>query len=122
MFIETRELPVTAPTRIGIYHELAEAIRRGCKKTKYLRGAYVSPQHERSACALGAAAIGTGFRWQNGISPFDHLHFYFGYIFHTMIEGVPIHYAVASRNDRNIMTREEIADWLCKSGGCEHAL
>jgi hypothetical protein len=110
MFQESKELPVTAPARVGKYHELAEAIRRGCKRTKRANGEYVSLAGTH-ACALGAAAVATGFRWGQGDCPSDHLARKFPCVFDTHVEGDYLHYGITSRNDQG-MSREAIADWL----------
>jgi hypothetical protein len=58
MFQHEKELPVAAPARIDSAHELANAMRAGCRLRPqkavraYFRG--------EAACALGAAAVGRG--------------------------------------------------------------
>src|SRR6185312_8342603 len=62
-----QENPIASPVKVGTYHELAEAIRRGAKEhPRKAVGRYcVYASHEPDAevdatCALGAAVIGSG--------------------------------------------------------------
>ena len=110
MFIETRELPVTAPARVGRYHELAEWMRAGAAKTKQCARAYQDPLGR--TCAWGAAALGFGIdlsKSSKGLMAF--------------LDQWPenLYNDIVRMNDRG-MSREAIADWLCREGGCEHAL
>ena len=57
MFQETKELPVTAPAKVGRYHELAEAMRRGSKLITPKHDSYGGGDPTRG-CALYCLATG----------------------------------------------------------------
>jgi len=114
-------VPQVEKVRTGIYHDLAEAIRRGCA----IRPKKVKRRLRHGECgadALGAAAAGCGMSKRytlEGIAEiFPELG---GYVQHP-ISGRPgrLSDVVVSLNDQTDYTREQIADWLCRLGGCEH--
>jgi hypothetical protein len=100
MFQESPELPVTTPTRTGEFHELAEAMRRGCvRRPVQCYGMFYNGP--AAACALGAAQEG-------------------GYLMGRLVAlSQNLWVKIARRND-NGHTREQIADWLCREGRCQH--
>ena len=98
MFQESRELPVTAPARVGKYHELAEAIRRGCALRPVQCFGVLTHDYDQ-ACAIGAAREG-GFPRQN-IFAFD-----------DYILLMEVYDQITALNDRARWSREAIADWL----------
>lgn len=111
MFIETKELPVTTPTRVGRYHELAESMRRGAAQTKQCQGiSFIGLKGKITAtCALGAAALGAGLDRVSALRAHEHFK-------------IPedLKDEIVVRNDVHGQTREAIAAWLHEIGGCEH--
>jgi hypothetical protein len=114
-------VPQVEKVRTGIYHDLAEAIRRGCA----IRPKKVKRRLRHGECgadALGAAAAGCGMSNRytlEGIAEiFPELG---GYVQHP-ISGRPgrLGDVVVLLNDQTDYTREQIADWLCRLGGCDH--
>jgi len=114
-------VPQVEKVRTGIYHDLAEAIRRGCA----IRPKKVKRRLSHGECgadALGAAAAGCGMRKRytlEGIAEiFPELG---GYVQHP-ISGRPgrLGDVVVWLNDQTDYTREQIADWLCRLGACDH--
>ena len=114
-------VPQVEKVRTGIYHDLAEAIRRGCA----IRPKKVKRRLRHGECgadALGAAAAGCGMskRYTRRCIAeiFPELG---GYVQHP-ISGRPgrLGDVVVLLNDQTDYTREQIADWLCRLGGCEH--
>jgi hypothetical protein len=111
----------------GDYHDLAEAIRRGCKlRPKKLRRYF--QRGDNMACALGAAATGVGNRrpkrkhsWRDGL--FEISPEFKDDATHPLThERMSLGDAIVELDDETAHSREEIADWLCREGGCEHVL
>lgn len=103
MYQESKEL-VSAPAKVGKWHELAEAIRAGCK-LRPLQCFGMSYDGPLAACAIGAARlitkrrddgppVGVG-RCPEGCTTFN------GYLF-----------LVLHLNDDHRWSREKIADFL----------
>jgi hypothetical protein len=110
----------------GDYHHLAECIRRGCKlRPKKARRHF--RRGDKTACALGAAAAGLenrrspqrfDWRWIREVfpetyrlvtDPLTNLRMDLGCV-------------ISRLNDETDWSRETIADWLCRVGGCKHEL
>src|SRR3984893_14285940 len=114
-------VPQVEKVRTGIYHDLAEAIRRGCaiRPKKVKRRLRLG---ECGADALGAAAACCGMRkrytLEGSAERFPELG---GHVQHP-ISGRPgrLGDVVVLLNDQTDYTREQIADWLCRLGGCGH--
>ena len=110
MYQETKELPVTAPTKVGQYHDLAEAIRRGCQISKPRHGevSRIYRDGTYGTCVLGACALGLGELDEGSISS--------RYLW--LKEHFPILIKAEERFEgigqwrRKPQTREQIADWL----------
>lgn len=107
--------------RIGHYHRLAEAIRRGCK-LKPVKSKKNFNEGTGAVCALGAAFIGGGGQKQCRLVSLTRM-------FPELGDAVshPVTYAamdlwevIFALNDESDYSREEIADWLCREGGCGH--
>jgi hypothetical protein len=107
--------------RVGRYHRLAEAIRRGCKlRPKKVRGRFLNGRE--TACALGAAAVG-----MRGSKKYDRWRMYQRFpelnrlVTHPL-DGIEtsLEQVVTDLNDQTSYSREQIADWLCREGGCRH--
>lgn len=108
----------------GRYHRLAEAIRRGCElRPKKATGSYLG---WRSACALGAAMCGVGEKL-----PRKDIYLGMTHVFPELndpvwycgeMKWVDIGSAVVTLNEGSDLSREEIAGWLCRFGGCEHEI
>lgn len=112
---------VVPSVEVGRYHPLAEAIRRGCKiRPKKAKSHFHTG--ETGACALGAAALGSGDQKRC-------MMYRLCKIFPELNDTVshPFTYAVMDLaqviftvNDDSSYSREAIADWLCRLGGCKH--
>ncbi len=110
----------------GAYHHLAECIRRGCKLRpkkvrRYLR------RGEQMACALGAAAAGVENRRAPEKYSWPWLHEIFPELGRRLthpLAGIEMSLGqiVCNLNDQTSYSREAIADWLCRVGGCQHQL
>jgi hypothetical protein len=110
----------------GDCHDLAEAIRRGCKlRPKKVRRYF--QRGDTMACALGAAA-GVGNRrpkrqytwWGGLLEIFPELN---EEVTHPLTrERMSLGDVIVALNDDTAYSREAIADWLCRDGGCERRL
>ena len=106
-----QEIIVTVAPRVGKYHELAEAIRRGCLQS--VEQCFGRERKGRATCAYGAAKLG-GYSGSllgpQVICPECHdpgVHFG-----HRLGYG-PEHVAIILHlNDDHRWARERIADWL----------
>jgi hypothetical protein len=108
MFVQDREMIIVSAPRVGKWHELAEAIRRGC----ILLPVQCFGQEEINtdqACAIGAAIRGGLRRELRNFGPFLN-----DSRCPVCDEGeTKDHYLVATHlNDDHRWTRERIADWL----------
>jgi hypothetical protein len=109
--------------RVGRYHRLAEAIRRGCKlRPRQAYGRFRNRKGD-SACALGAAALGAGdtrprYTLNSMWRLFPELKDMIEHPWRSWPE--PLLDVVMMFNDRIGYSRETIADWLCCRGGCTH--
>lgn len=110
MCLETKELITTSPTRISEYHELAEAIRRGCQLSKPLRGlsSHIFANGTYGTCVLGACAMGLGARNEGDIA---RLYFDLPHSFPVLVEA-EARFEGFGNWRRHRQTREQIADWL----------
>jgi hypothetical protein len=110
--------------KTGLYHNLAEAMRRGCKLRP--RKAYECFRSKGdSACALGAAALGAGDKRPRYTSNslrllFPELKDIVDHPWGSWPE--PLFDVVVKLNDEMPYSRETIADWLCWRGGCTHEI
>jgi hypothetical protein len=108
---------------VGRYHRLAEAIRRGCElRPKKVKGYW--RRGDYGACALGAAVVGVGKE-----VPRRYVYAEIARVFPEIREQVrhPILRAcldvgsvINSLNEHTDSSREEVAGWLCRVGGCQH--
>ena len=89
MYLPTKELPATSPAKVGKYHELAEAIRRGCERHPR-QARRTSVDRWGGRCAMAAAVAG-------------------GY---TKRVPQKLVNKIVFRNDWRFWSRERIADWL----------
>jgi hypothetical protein len=110
MYIETKDLPVTAPARVGRYHELAELLRH----SKVVPDPLTYGQGKRG-CALCAIARGMGMR--AGRSLFGHQDYLskgVGKSRRVLNErfGRPIIDEIELRFSSGEYTFAELADWL----------
>lgn len=97
--------------------KLSDAIRLGsmlgpqCFKTSISGNA---------SCALGAAALATGYKPCIEVSAYEHIQDVFG-IVRCLKDGTPVcisdvFHRIVDLNDDARLTRERIADWLETSG------
>jgi hypothetical protein len=110
----------------GAYHDVADAIRRGCKvRPKKLLGGFL--EGETMACALGAAWVG-GSGQHDGYSTvalaelFPELDTLVRFRLRGEQKEGALWQAIAELSDGTSYSREEIADWLCHQGGCKHKI
>jgi uncharacterized protein (DUF169 family) len=110
MYQETKELPVTAPAKVGQYHDLAEAIRRGCQVSKPRHGeaSHIYRDGTYATCVLGACALGLGELDESSIAS---RYFWLKEHFPILIEAEARFEGLGSCR-REEQTREQIADWL----------
>jgi hypothetical protein len=109
---------------MGHYHRLAEAMRRGCKLRPMKARGYFQ-RKDGSACALGAAAAGNGswrpkkkYTMWGLIRDFPELRDTVTHPFtHLPLD---LRDVIITLNDETACSREAIADWLCRLGGCKH--
>ena len=115
MFIDTKELPVTEPVKVGIHHELAEWMRAGAAKTRPCRQGYweYAADGVLATCAWGAVGVGAGIDPRN-------LDEFLGFL-RRVAGDDELFMSVVAKNDNAAWSRQRIADWLCKTGGCTHA-
>ena len=108
----------------GVYHDLAEAIRRGCKvRPKKMVGDFL--EGDRMACTLGAAWVGVsgendGYSTVALAKLFPELDRLVRFSLGGERKEGALWQAIAELNDRTRYSREEIADWLCHQGDCKH--
>src|SRR5262249_42588016 len=116
-------VPQVETAKIGLYHDLAEAIRRGCKmRPRKVRGHFCVG--EKQACAMGAAFVGMGGDSEK--CDWDPLYKLFPRIRETGVhpfsgEKMMMAKVVNELNERSNVSREWIAEWLCHAGGCCHS-
>jgi hypothetical protein len=117
-------IPQVEKVKTGVYHRLAEAMRRGCKLRPMKARGYFQ-RKDGSACALGAAAAGNG-RWRPKkkysmwglIRVFPELRDTVTHPFTYL--PLNLRDVIITLNDDIDCSREAIADWLCRVGGCKH--
>lgn len=106
-----------------MYHRVAEAMRRGCVlrpkkvKKKFWGG-------NDGACALGAVIAGAGERVPASFfGAIARLFPELNNIVADPLTGFPesVLLVINELNEDTGFSREEIADWLCQLGGCEHS-
>jgi hypothetical protein len=102
---------------------LAEAIRQGCiERPKKVWGHFRIGND--AACALGAAAVGVGSKQKHtmksmlGLFPMLRVKVKHPWNRRYLALG----HLISDLSDFTNYSREEIADWLCKRGGCKHPL
>ena len=114
MFVETKDL-ITIESRPKRFSALAEAIRRGAAKTEQCPAVYIN--YAGATCAIGAAAIGSGYdqkssHWVAYHSVVKHMDAVFGNGWSDqLVDGTTIFELITRKNDTG-MSREKIADWL----------
>lgn len=105
----------------GKYHNLAEAIRLGCKlKPRKSKNSFNQATDE--VCALAAAFIGGGglkqCRLVSVTKMFPELE---DEASHPFTQApMDLWGVIFALNDESDYSREEIADWLCAIGDCRH--
>jgi hypothetical protein len=110
MFQESPSANPVPQVKQGRFHELAEAIRRGCQiAPKQTFGYYTSAPD--GACALGAAALATGYQKFGPTVINDHLREVFPGIWDLRFGHFYLFELIAHENDSG-MTREAIANHL----------
>ena len=111
MFIESKDLPVAEPVKVGRYHQLAEWMREGAKRTKQCRLMnFTVGEDGLETCAMAAAAVGAGHDLLRlGLS-----------VWAVANVDIEIRLQIVNMNDARGWSREQIADFLCREGGCEH--
>jgi hypothetical protein len=108
----------------GRYHRLAEAIRRGCEVWPKKVKRYYSSGKD-GACALGAAMFGAGKKlprrdvYDAIVRVFPELNDVVD-IDHSPVRSLSVGWKVVRLNEDTEYSREAIAGWLCRLGGCKH--
>jgi hypothetical protein len=116
-------VPQVEKVRTGIYHDLAEAIRRGCVlRPKKVMGHFW--RGKDGACALGAALVGAGKEPLRG-NVYKAIVRVFPELNDVVAQPVigtrqSLGWTISWLNDETQNSREAIADWLCVEGGCKH--
>jgi hypothetical protein len=108
----------------GNYHRLAEAMRRGCK-LRPMKASGCFERRDGAVCALGAVAVGNvrrrpkkNYTMSGVVRDFPELR---DMGVHPLSR-VPMDLrdVIIALNDETLCSREAIADWLCRLGGCKH--
>ena len=104
MFLETKELPVTTPAKVGQYHELAEAMRRGAARLPEVHGPLFETDEKGRICA--ACAFGTlAYALYGEECVDDGMRALQAFNLDLMSR-------IVNRFEDHHHTREQIADWL----------